>query len=70
MQIGINTITNQLKKTNAMKTLINKTEQLKMDKGIHRELMMEMGMYNIHKEKSYKDKSKYTRKEKHKKGYE
>jgi hypothetical protein len=70
MQIGINTITNQLKKTNAMKTLINKTEQLKMDKGIHREVMMEMGMYNIHKEKTYKDKSKYTRKEKHKKGYE
>ena len=53
-----------------MKNQINKTEKLKMDKGIHREIMMEMGMYNIHKEKSYKDKSKYTRKEKHKKGYE
>jgi hypothetical protein len=53
-----------------MKNQINKTEKIKMDKGIHREVMMEMGMYNIHKEKTYKDKSKYTRKEKFKKGYE
>lgn len=49
---------------------MKKIEKLKADKGIHREVMMEMGMYNIHKEKVYKDKKQYTRKDKHKKGYE
>jgi hypothetical protein len=42
-------------------------ERLATDKGIHRNAMLEMGVYNIHKEKAYKDKSKYTRKEKHRK---
>lgn len=46
-----------------------KNEQIKTEKGIHRKLMMEMGMYNIHKEKVYKDKKKYTRKDKHKSNY-
>lgn len=46
-----------------------KKEQIKTDKGIHRSLMMEMGVYNIHKEKVYKDKKKYSRKEKHKSNY-
>lgn len=46
-----------------------KTEQIKIDKGIHRSLMLEMGLYNIHKEKAYKDKKKYSRKEKHKSKY-
>ncbi len=47
-----------------MKPLTAK-EQIAIDKGIHRNAMLEMGVYNIHKEKAYKDKSKYTRKEKH-----
>ena len=51
----------QVKKAKPMKK-----EQIKVDKGIHRQLMMEMGMYNIHKEKVYKDKKRYSRKEKHK----
>ena len=42
-------------------------ERISVDKGIHRNAMLEMGMYNIHKEKAYKDKSKYTRKDKHRK---
>jgi hypothetical protein len=49
---------------------MKKLEEIKVDKGIHREVMLEMGVYNIHKEKVYKDKKQYTRKEKHKKGYE
>lgn len=42
-------------------------DKLATDKGIHRNLMLEMGVYNIHKQKAYKDKSKYTRKDKHRK---
>lgn len=53
-----------------MKKQLSQIEKIKADKGIHREVMMEMGMYNIHKEKVYKDKKQYTRKDKHKKGYE
>ena len=49
---------------------MKKLEEIKVDKGIHRNVMLEMGMYNIHKEKVYKDKKQYTRKEKFKKGYE
>ncbi len=52
-----------------MKKTQSKTEKVKVDKGIHREIMMEMGMYNIHKEKVYRDKKTYTRKDKHKKGF-
>lgn len=46
-----------------------KAENIKADKGIHRSIMIEMGVYNIHKEKVYKDKKGYSRKDKHKKGY-
>jgi len=53
-----------------MKKAQTKIEQVKVDKGIHREIMMEMGMYNIHKEKVYRDKKTYSRKEKYKKGYD
>lgn len=53
-----------MKKSNSAK------EKVKVDKGIHREIMMEMGMYNIHKEKVYRDKKTYSRKDKYKKGYE
>jgi hypothetical protein len=41
----------------------------KIDKGNCRKTMMECGVYGIHKEKVYKDKSKYSRKDKHKKKY-
>ena len=44
-------------------------EQVKVDKGIHRKVMLEMGVYNIHKQKQHKDKKKYSRKEKHKGGW-
>ena len=42
----------------------SKKEKFATDKGIHRDVMLEMGVYNIHKEKAYKDKSKYNRKNK------
>lgn len=48
-----------------MKGLTQK-ELVSMDKGIHRGIMLDMGVYNVHKEKSHGDKSKYTRKQKHK----
>lgn len=37
---------------------------LKMDKGIHRAIMVKEGMYNLHRNKKHKDKSKYSRKKK------
>lgn len=43
----------------------SKKDQLKVDKGIHRQIMMDMGMYNIHKEKTHSSKG-YSRKTKHK----
>jgi hypothetical protein len=61
---------NQLKTTNKMKKSNSTKDQIKVDKGIHRDIMLEMGMYNIHKEKVYRDKKTYSRKAKHKKGYE
>lgn len=45
-------------------------ENIKTDRGIHRTIMIEMGVYNIHKEKVYKNKKAYTRKQKHKNNYE
>lgn len=46
-----------------------KKDRIAADKGIHRGLMLEMGVYNIHREKAYRDKSKYSRKEKHRKSF-
>lgn len=40
---------------------------LKISKGIHRKLMIDMGVYNIHKQKTYKSKKEYSRKQKFKK---
>lgn len=48
----------------------HKIEDIKTDRAIHRSILLEMGLYNIHKEKIYKDKKAYTRKQKHKKNYE
>lgn len=52
-----------------MKPTTNK-EKIAIDRGIHRNTLLEMGLYNVHKGKAYKDKSKYTRKEKHRRGYD
>jgi hypothetical protein len=38
----------------------------KINKGIHRKIMMDMGVYNVHKQKVYKSKKEYTRKQKFK----
>jgi len=43
------------------------SQNLKISKGIHRKLMMDMGIYNIHKQKTYKSKKEYSRKQKFKK---
>ena len=43
----------------------SRKEQIKVDKGIHRNIMMEMGMYNIHREKKHSTVG-YSRKTKHK----
>lgn len=57
-------------KTKAMERITQK-QAAAMDRGIHRGVMLEMGVYNLHKEKTYTDKSKYTRKLKHKgRGYD
>ena len=45
---------------------LSRQESLKMDKAAHREVMMEMEMYNVHKEKVYKSKKDYNRKDKNK----
>lgn len=42
-------------------------QKLATDKGIHRDTLIEMGLYNVHKGKVYRDKTKYTRKDKHRK---
>ncbi len=41
-----------------------KKELLKMDKGIHRQTMLDMGLYNSHKPKVHKNKKAYSRKRK------
>jgi hypothetical protein len=38
----------------------------KIEKGNRRQAMIDEGVYNIHKEKTYRDVSKYSRKDKHK----
>lgn len=48
---------------------VSKKEQLAIEKGIHRDTMIEMGMYNVHIERVYADKKKYKRKEKFRKTF-
>jgi len=45
----------------------NKLKLLKIDLGVIREILIEEGMYHLHKNKIMKSKKKYTRKNKHKK---
>ena len=49
-----------------MKKNSTKHKLLKQRKGVRRERLMEEGVYNIHKEKTFKDKKKFSRKKKHK----
>ena len=51
-----------------MKTL-SKLDYIKMDKRATRMFLIGEGKYNIHKEKVYRDKKTYSRKEKHKTTY-
>ena len=44
-----------------MKT-ITKSDIQNMQKAAHRKALIEQGLYNIHREKSHKDKTKYSRK--------
>ena len=46
------------------KKKLTKKDMLKMDKGIHRAIMVKEGIYNLHRNKKHKDKSKYSRKKK------
>lgn len=41
-------------------------KEIKEDRSIHRAALIEMGVYNVHKQKVYGDKKKYSRKVKHK----
>jgi len=59
----------QTKNPNTMKPL-SKLDYVKMDRRATREFLMGEGKYNIHKEKVYRDKKMYTRKEKHKPQYD
>lgn len=48
----------------------SKLDSVKKSKGIHREIIKEMGLLQVHTNKVFKDKSKYSRKSKHKKGFD
>ncbi len=50
------------------KFTITKKDLILMDKRATRNTLLEAGSYNIHREKKHKDKSKYSRKNKHKGG--
>ena len=43
---------------------LTKKQLVKIDKGIHRKIMMDMGVYALPKAKTHKDKKKYSRKKK------
>ena len=48
------------------KSSISKQDLFKMEKSATRKALIDTGVYNIHKEKTHKDITKYTRKSKHK----
>ena len=54
-----------MSKTNKIKKE-SKQDILAIDKGIHRNTMIEMGMYNIHRNKVEKSGKQYNRNVKHK----
>lgn len=49
------------------KTKITKEDLMNIEKSARRKTMIEAGVYNIHKNKSFKSKKEYTRKDKHRK---
>jgi len=49
------------------KTKITKEDLMNIEKSNRRKAMIEAGVYNIHKNKSFKSKKEYTRKDKHRK---
>jgi len=48
------------------KTKITKEDLMDMQKSAHRKALIEAGLYNIHKNRTFKTKKDYTRKTKHK----
>ena len=48
------------------KNKISKETMSKIKKASRRDMMIDAGVYNIHKNKSFKCKKDYTRKDKHK----
>jgi len=42
---------------------ITKKDIQSMQKAAHRQALIDQGLYNIHREKSHKDKTKYSRKD-------
>lgn len=51
------------------KTKITKEDLMQIEKSNRRKSMIEAGVYNIHKNKSFKSSKDYTRKSKHKKSH-
>ena len=52
------------------KTKITKEDLIKIEKSNRRKEMIEAGVYNMHKNKSFKSKRDFKRKPKHQKSYE
>jgi hypothetical protein len=48
------------------KTKITKEDLMKMNKSAHRKALIGAGLYNIHKNRTFKTKKDYSRKDKHK----
>lgn len=49
------------------KTKITQEDLMNIEKTVRRKAMIDAGVYNIHKNKSFKSKKEYTRKDKHRK---
>ena len=49
------------------KTKITKEDLMQMNKSAHRKALIEAGLYNIHKNRTFKTKKDYSRNPKHKK---
>lgn len=58
-----------MKKGKSMRITIEKEELMKQDKRIRRERQMELGVYNLHKNKTMRSKKDFNRKSKHKVRY-
>jgi hypothetical protein len=45
---------------------LTKLDNIAVDKGIHRQILLDMGLYNVHRHKVEKSDKQYSRKFKHK----